>query len=220
MTDSYDPTDFSDPTASFVRGFHGEAPPRDLSGVTLELATLTNRSALWTAHGVLPPKVFKELGALGEIEEPVELHLLANPVMQEGRQRVRVRGRCWGRIRLACVRCLTEFSLPLEGSIDAFYAAGKDPAMKSKRWLIEEDVVFLPDGMLKLRRLVEEELLLVLPMNPLCKESCAGLCAECGADLNTSACGCRAALPTGPFAVLGKLKKAGKESKVNKAQSV
>jgi uncharacterized protein len=32
---------------------------------------------------------------------------------------------------------------------------------------------------------------LELPLAPLCRDDCAGLCAECGADLNAGPCGCR-----------------------------
>jgi len=37
-----------------------------------------------------------------------------------------------------------------------------------------------------------EALVLELPMKPVCRETCAGLCPVCGADLNTVACGCEA----------------------------
>ncbi|MEO5333798.1 MAG: DUF177 domain-containing protein [Magnetococcus sp. YQC-5] len=201
-TSSY-PVDFSDPMVSLTRGFHG-AVPRDLSGVVLDLATMGNRTSLWSAHGIIPPTCFQELNAVGVVEEPVELYLLANPIHQDGKIRVRVRGRCWSQIQVACVRCLIEFSLPLEVEIDAFYAAGKDPALQNKRWQMEEDVVFLADGILKLPGLAEEELLLALPMNPVCNTECAGLCPGCGADLNHHPCECRLE-PTGPFAVLKKL---------------
>jgi uncharacterized protein len=39
---------------------------------------------------------------------------------------------------------------------------------------------------------VREELALLVPSFPLCRESCAGLCARCGMDLNVGACRCGA----------------------------
>ncbi|MBF0178900.1 MAG: DUF177 domain-containing protein [Magnetococcales bacterium] len=200
------PMDFTDPFHSLTRGFRGEEP-RDLSGVALELASLAHRSTPWTAHGIVPPASLVELGEAGTVEGPVELHVMATPIMRESRPRIRVLGRGWCRMRLACSRCLTEFPLDLEATIDACFAAGQDPAMKNKRWQIEEDVVFLPDGVLKMKHLVEEELLLTLPMNPLCMETCAGLCAGCGADLNQTPCACHKAKPSGPFAVLSQFYK-------------
>ena len=49
---------------------------------------------------------------------------------------------------------------------------------------------------LDLDSLVSEDIFLAMPSRFLCKESCKGLCAVCGADLNVSECGC--AKPTDP----------------------
>jgi uncharacterized protein len=38
--------------------------------------------------------------------------------------------------------------------------------------------------------LAREVLLLSLPLAPLCREACAGLCPNCGADLNAGSCDC------------------------------
>lgn len=201
------PQDYLDPLATLTRGFHGQTP-RDLSGVSLEIATLATRSSSWSAHGILPPAVLTELGAAGVLEEPVELHVMAHPLLNEGKIRVRMRGFCWGAMQLTCVRCLVDFHFPLEVTIDACYAAGIDPAIKNKRWQFDEDLIYLANGLIKMKRLAEEELLLALPMNPVCVSGCAGLCAGCGVDLNRTPCSCQKAAPLGPFAILKKLKSA------------
>jgi uncharacterized protein len=41
-----------------------------------------------------------------------------------------------------------------------------------------------------LRPLVRDALLLELPLAPLCRPDCRGLCARCGADLNAGPCSC------------------------------
>jgi uncharacterized protein len=51
-----------------------------------------------------------------------------------------------------------------------------------------------------------ELLALALPVQPLCREECRGLCPRCGVDWNVESCGCSQAQETSPFAVLGKLK--------------
>jgi len=38
---------------------------------------------------------------------------------------------------------------------------------------------------------VKEQVLLSVPMKPLCRNDCAGLCPVCGRDLNEGACNCR-----------------------------
>lgn len=39
--------------------------------------------------------------------------------------------------------------------------------------------------------LAREALMLELPLAPLCREACQGLCTRCGADLNAGSCGCQ-----------------------------
>jgi len=41
-----------------------------------------------------------------------------------------------------------------------------------------------------LEPLARETVVLALPMAPLCRADCAGLCPTCGADLNRGPCGC------------------------------
>ena len=49
---------------------------------------------------------------------------------------------------------------------------------------------------------VEQELIMALPQHPLCRESCAGLCPVCGADLNAGRCGCEPPVFHGALAAL------------------
>jgi uncharacterized protein len=57
--------------------------------------------------------------------------------------------------------------------------------------LPEEPIPFSGDD-LDLTAPVRESLLLELPMKPVCREDCVGLCPVCGANLNLERCGCRA----------------------------
>jgi uncharacterized protein len=38
---------------------------------------------------------------------------------------------------------------------------------------------------------IRQNLLLALPVSPLCDPHCQGLCPECGADLNKGPCSCQ-----------------------------
>ncbi|MBF0164170.1 MAG: DUF177 domain-containing protein [Magnetococcales bacterium] len=180
--------------------------PRPLGDITLDLNHLLHRAQPWKACGVLGPADLTELAETAPLEGQAELLLEARSVRQEGRLVARVRGICRATLRLTCVRCLVDFCAPIEADIDAAFAVGSDPAAKNKSWRFEEDVEYLPDGTLKLRHLVEQELLLTLPMNPICLSGCAGLCAGCGADLNRAPCTCREIEPQGPFAALKSLR--------------
>ncbi len=47
-----------------------------------------------------------------------------------------------------------------------------------------------PDCFVDLTAELREAILLLLPSHPLCRDSCRGLCAGCGADLNRGPCKC------------------------------
>ena len=56
----------------------------------------------------------------------------------------------------------------------------------------ELGVVEVPeDGEVELRPLLLEQIQLNVPMKPLCRADCAGLCPTCGANLNEGPCGCQ-----------------------------
>jgi len=56
---------------------------------------------------------------------------------------------------------------------------------------------------------LREQILLAIPMSPLCRDNCAGLCSVCGGNRNRTACDClarQAPASTRLGAALGKLK--------------
>jgi uncharacterized protein len=75
---------------------------------------------------------------------------------------------------------------------------------------LDEDTYPLEGDQLDLRPLVRDALLLELPLAPLCRDDCRGLCAQCGADLNAGPCDC---VPAGDprWDVLDALRGAGDE---------
>ena len=46
------------------------------------------------------------------------------------------------------------------------------------------------DDQIDLNELLREQFYLALPMKPLCRDDCAGLCSQCGTNLNTGTCQC------------------------------
>jgi uncharacterized protein len=61
--------------------------------------------------------------------------------------------------------------------------------------------VFFPESTLDEAALVREQFQLQAPMHPLCREDCAGLCPECGKNLNKGRCACRLELRKEPSAL-------------------
>jgi uncharacterized protein len=90
-----------------------------------------------------------------------------------------------------CVRCLTRFWQPLHGEFEELYALvpPRHGGIYEKDNEDSESELILPDDAnVDMAPLVRELLLLEVPISPLCKPDCKGLCPECGADLNGSPC--------------------------------
>jgi uncharacterized protein len=54
----------------------------------------------------------------------------------------------------------------------------------------DDDLYPIVDDEIDLGPLVRDAVVLELPMAPLCREDCAGLCPQCGANRNEGDCGC------------------------------
>ena len=80
-----------------------------------------------------------------------------------------------------CVRCLTDFQLPLAIDFTELYAFSQKSATESELILPE-------DAHINLRPLIREYMLLDIPIKPLCKLDCKGLCPICGENLNEGSC--------------------------------
>ena len=98
-------------------------------------------------------------------------------------------------VHLECSRCLEQFSLPVTGSLEEKYlpAVDVESGRPIKRDATEEDDdAFQVDAnhLMDLTEPVRQALLVSLPIKPLCREDCAGLCPQCGANLNEGPCDC------------------------------
>ena len=93
---------------------------------------------------------------------------------------------------LTCNRCLKLVEEKVASDIELMIFASAPKPTSGEHELHEQDlgVLYLPDEVLETEPIMLEQLLLNLPMKPLCREDCAGLCLTCGADLNLGPCGC------------------------------
>jgi uncharacterized protein len=71
----------------------------------------------------------------------------------------------------------------------------------------ELDMDFYTGDELDIQTLINEQIVLALPMKPLCREECRGLCPECGTNFNIASCECRPAWVDPRLAVLDQLRK-------------
>jgi len=104
-------------------------------------------------------------------------------------------------LRSQCVRCLAPISCPLVIRLADQFA--RNPPMLDQG----QDPVFpiSGKGRVDLALPLREHILLDLPLRPLCRPDCRGLCSQCGANLNEGQCGCSPAQMDTRLAVLKKL---------------
>jgi uncharacterized protein len=103
-----------------------------------------------------------------------------------------VEGTVQSTIKVACSRCLSLFSYPLALGIEEEYLATTDVVTGARLSLPEEPDYLTIDEryVLDLNEAIRQYMLLAIPMKPLCGEGCAGLCPDCGHNLNEGACDC------------------------------
>ncbi|MFC1675135.1 DUF177 domain-containing protein [Candidatus Omnitrophota bacterium] len=77
-----------------------------------------------------------------------------------------------GLMRAECSRCLKELEVPVSNKLRLDYQVVESPQA------------------IDLDPQIREEIILNLPIKPLCNSGCKGLCPGCGRDLNQGSCDC------------------------------
>jgi uncharacterized protein len=92
-----------------------------------------------------------------------------------------------------CNRCLKHFEQPMHVTFEERFYPTVDVLTGTPLPPIEEDEVFPIDErhQVDLTEALRQSTLLAVPMVTLCKDDCAGLCSQCGHDLNFGPCQCK-----------------------------
>ncbi len=95
-------------------------------------------------------------------------------------------------IELVCSRCLRPFRYPVTLKIEEEYIPVVDVVSGVPLPTSEEPGSFVVDehNVIDLTEAIRQYALLAVPMKPLCKENCAGLCPVCGNNLDGDSCRC------------------------------
>ncbi len=96
-------------------------------------------------------------------------------------------------LELSCSRCLEPFTFAVDIPFDVLYLPHAANTGEGEREIEDDDLgtAFYRDDLIDLGQLMREQFYLTLPMKPLCRELCAGLCPHCGTNLNDSSCDCQ-----------------------------
>jgi len=105
---------------------------------------------------------------------------------------IRVNGRVETRVSLSCSRCLASYESGIVSAFTIFYSRATDGPQDSEVELAEADLVSATYSgeEIDLSPEISEQVMMEVPLKPLCSEECQGLCNKCGADLNTTECSC------------------------------
>ncbi|SFJ61223.1 YceD family protein [Thermoflavimicrobium dichotomicum] len=87
---------------------------------------------------------------------------------------------------LTCSRCLTEFELPMEADWVELFTDVEYMARETE----EQDIFLVENQTIDLFPFIREACLLQIPLAPVCREDCQGICPKCGINKNVATCDC------------------------------
>lgn len=157
-------------------------------------------SAILKEPGVSLP--FDVEGTAGDLAVPggavVSGPLTARGVVTSLGDGVYVEANVRGAMTMTCSRCLCAFDRPIDLSCEGKFTGDVPDKGNEKEDEDEVEVFPLEGTFCDLDEMIRHEIVLSLPMKPLCGEDCKGLCPVCGKNLNEGACDCDAggAAPT------------------------
>ena len=141
---------------------------------------------------------------IGRFTTPIHLDAQVRKVKEE----ITVEGRISTQINMLCSRCLTQYDESVEERFEVIYLPRPDTQEVVDELELEEadlNVSYYESETISLAELIREQLLLLLPVKPLCNDDCAGLCPSCGQNLNEGSCTCSKETLDPRLSVLGQL---------------
>ena len=131
-----------------------------------------------------------------DVGDEVDAYRVAAPVevafdIHKDKEKFRLVGRVKTELELLCSRCLEPFRFPVDAPFDVRLLPAATLA-EGEHEVAEADLEtsYYTDDQLDLNELLREQFYLALPMKPLCRDDCRGLCPQCGINLNTGSCDC------------------------------
>jgi uncharacterized protein len=107
------------------------------------------------------------------------------------RENLLMQGWLEGMVTLECGRCLEPYVQPVHMDVELEFQPSVAILTGEPLPPPEDDSVYMIDAhhIVDMDDAVREQVVLNLPMRPLCKPDCSGLCSVCGKNLNEGPCG-------------------------------
>lgn len=146
-----------------------------------------------------------------------ETHLVGE-VRREAPTTVLLTARVTSTLEAPCSRCLEPYTIPVDAHVETRFVPPGEFARVTADSVDSGEIEHGADGpevglaeyrddAIDLGEVMREQFFLALPMKPLCREECLGLCPVCGGNRNRVQCGCKQEWVDPRLAALANLKK-------------
>ena len=128
-----------------------------------------------------------------DLKQSSPLHAIGSAeLLPESGGQMHVRGSYTVEMVAQCDRCLAPVRFPLKAGFDLYYRPVSDVPQEEEVKINagEAEIDFYEDG-LELEDILREQVLLALPMQRVCSETCKGICPGCGKNRNETECDCK-----------------------------
>ncbi len=154
----------------------------------------------------LEEHVLRHLTEEAELVRPITGHVQ----FMRTQAGILVTGTLHTRVLTTCSRCLEPAYYNLSVDIEEeFYPTVEvftGAAIDWQQYTDDEALLIDAQHILDMTEVVRQDLIVALPMQPLCHEDCKGLCPVCGQNLNEGACTCERDAIDPRWAALAQLK--------------
>lgn len=135
---------------------------------------------------------------------------------------VEVEGRIETKTSATCGRCLEAYETPVTHDFAVIFTQAPEPDLTREEIALREEdlgLIYFKGDTIDIHDAIQEQVILSLPVRPLCREECRGLCHACGENLNEGDCNCNRGSTVDPrFAVLKNLMLSPKKKPSSKPQ--
>jgi len=150
-------------------------------------------------------------------ESGTEYHVKGELTLIRSTNSILVQGRLFTQTEMNCGRCLKPFILKIPLKIEEEFFPTIDIITGMKLPPPDDPGSFTIDEhhILDLTEAIRQYIVTAMPMKPLCRQDCAGLCPTCGKDMNLGKCDCKQEEMDLRWAELLKLKNSNKLKSTN-----
>lgn len=124
----------------------------------------------------------EDFSCIGPVRGEITVENIGSLLITEGRMQVSV--------RLRCVRCLCEFERPIAVKFEEEYATAHTAPDVATMDREEPETAAISGFTMEVGELARQQVTLNVPMAPVCRPDCRGVCPGCGQNLNEGPCRC------------------------------